>query len=134
MKRLRPGSAGFTLIELMIVTAIIGLAITPLLGMFLSARKFSEDHLLFTRASAALARQTEILKAAPYSTLALGKGQSLDAEVAASLQNVAGLAGGIDISSLDRPPGVKKIVIRIDWQNPWGTNKSLHTTFLRSAP
>jgi len=137
MKSLRPGpaaTAGFTLIELMIVTAIIGIAMTPMLGMFLSARKFSDDHLLFTRAAAALARQSEILKSTPYSALALGQGQSLDAEVAASLQKVPGFGGGIDISSLDRRPGIKKIVIQVTWENPWGTRKSLHTTLLRSAP
>lgn len=137
MKKLRPGpagKAGFTLIELMIVTAILGLAITPLLGMFLSARKFSEDHLLFTRAAAALARQAEIVKAAPDSALALGKGLSLDPEVAAALQNVPGFKGEIEISSFDRQPGIKKIVIQVAWENPWGTKKSLHTVLLRSAP
>jgi len=126
--------AGFTLIEMMVVTTILGILMVPITQMYMNARKLSEDHLLFTRASSALARQAEIIRSTPYAELKPGDDRKLDRRVAALIEYIPGAGGGIDIKPLEDEPGVKWVTVRVGWENPWGKEKTIHTVVVRSAP
>ncbi len=122
------------MIEMMIVVAILGIMIYPMTSMYLNARKFSEDHILFTRVSAALAQQAEIIKTIPYGNLKIGKGQKLNNDVEELIKDIEGVEGTIDITYMDISYGVKRVTIKVSWANSWEAQRSIHTVILRSAP
>lgn len=126
--------AGFTLIELMIVVAILGIIITPVMGMYMNAKRFNEDHLLFTRATAAMVRQAEIIKNTPYKDFQIGVAEGLDPDVTQLLNELPDGGGSLEVTSLKGQPRIKRVVIRVHWNNPWETKKSIHTVILRAAP
>ena len=130
----RDSRSGFTLIELMIVIAILGIMAVPLVTMLQSATKFSEDHLQFTRAAALLARQAELVKTAPYAQLQVQTGQNLDSSLASALTQLPEAKGKLEIAPQPGQPGIKRVFIEVNWVNPWGAPKSLHSVILRSAP
>ena len=133
-RQLRGSRSGFTLIEMMIVIAILGIITIPLLAMFLNARNFSEVHLLFTRAAALLAEQAEIVKATPYAELEKPSPRAFDPSLADALAQLPKGEGKLETAPFSGQPGIKRIVLRVNWENPWGAPKSLHTVLLRSAP
>ena len=131
---IRRGQAGFTLIELMVSVAILGIMAGIFSVIYLNASKLNQDHILFTRATAALSRQTEILKAASYDELKPGQGQPFSPDAASMVASLPGGTGIIDISSDDNLKGIKRINVQINWKNPWGATKSIHTVVMKAAP
>lgn len=130
----RRSESGFTLIELMIVAAILGIITIPLMTMAEHAATFKNDHERFTRAAAVLSTQMELLKTEPYAARKAGKNYPLDPAVAGDLARLRSGRGTVAVSDMPGRPGLRRIEVTVEWVNPWGKPRSLRSVTLRAGP
>jgi prepilin-type N-terminal cleavage/methylation domain-containing protein len=123
---------GFTLIEQMIVVAIIGIMATIMPGVYMQAKKLSNDHLLFTKATSALVTQSEIVKSMPFNELK--NGTNPDSQVKDILSSVTKGRCEVAVTSPQGNSEVLNINVIVSWQNSWKTEKMIHTVLMRSKP
>jgi prepilin-type N-terminal cleavage/methylation domain-containing protein len=129
----RNGRAGFTLIEMMIAVAILGIAAVPLMGMYAQSRKAAADHLLFTQAVAALALQSEAARSLTLAELGARTGP-LDDEIGAAVARLPEGTAQATLAPMPGEPGLTRVELGVGWKNPWGANKTLTTVVVRTGP
>ncbi len=123
---------GYTLIELMIVIAIMGITVAWVVKAQVSSHHLAESEIGLQRAVRALQNQVEILRVKPYEQLEPDTGIPFDPEVKELDQLVAG-RGIVKIESDPDHPELLLLRVEVHWRDARIGMRSIHTILLRSS-
>lgn len=123
---------GFTLIELMIVIAMMGISVAWIVKAQVGSHHLAESEIGLQRAVRALQNQVEILRVKPYDQLEPETSIPFDPEVKELDQLVAG-RGIVKIESDPDHPELLLLRAEVHWRDPRIGMRSVHTILLRSS-
>ncbi|MCP4351514.1 MAG: prepilin-type N-terminal cleavage/methylation domain-containing protein [Desulfobacterales bacterium] len=123
---------GFTLIEVMVVIAIIVVSLTYLLPSLVSTHIYSESEIALQRALRILQSEVEILRAMPFEKLENASILLFDPAVDELSQLVAG-RGTVTIKKDSGYPGILLLRAEVHWRDPRTGMRSVHTVLLKAG-
>ncbi len=121
---------GATLMELMIVIAMIGIVTGPLIKAQVYSESLALAEVGLQRADRALRNEVEILRAAPYDALKDRREHPFDPRV--ELGDLVEGRGEVRIEEDARHPGLLLLHVEVGWRGPRGAWRSIHTVLMRA--
>jgi prepilin-type N-terminal cleavage/methylation domain-containing protein len=122
---------GFTLIELMIVIAVLGIFLATFMPARVRSQRVAESEIALQRAVRALQNEVEILRAAPGDTLKPGRVIPFDPRVKELDYLVAG-RGAVRIEQDAKESGLMVMRVEVHWRDPLRGMRSIHTVLFRT--
>ncbi len=132
LRRSPRSSEGFTLIELMITVAVIGIFIMVIVPVQISTARFIESEVALQKAIQVLQGQAELIRATPHSALEPGSVTAFDRAVR-GLQDLVAGRGVIKIERSKDNPGLLIIDIEVHWRDARKGMRSIHTVLYRAG-
>ncbi len=127
---LKMNNKGFTLIELMIVAAIIGITMAMFAPLYYQSLKASESQVSLQVAHRALRNEVEILRSLPGDELSPGQTLPFDRRVE-ELEALTAGRGVVKMESSPDTPGLVEIRVEVHWRDPVIGMRSIHTILYR---
>lgn len=132
MKPFRLSCSGFTLMELMVSIAIIGITMTWYLKAHVASERFAESEIGLQKAVRALRNEVEILRAMPPENFRPGTGIHFDPQVGEPDGLVEG-RGIVKIENDKERPDLLTLQVEVHWRCPKKGMRSIHTMLIRAS-
>ncbi len=121
---------GATLLELMVVIAMIGIITGPLIKAQVYSESLAMAEVGLQRATRALRNEVEILRSTPYDELKNKREIPFDARVE-ELKDLVEGRGEVGIERDARHPGLLLLHVEVGWRGPRGSWRSVHAELMR---
>ena len=121
---------GFTLIELMVAVAILGITLSMFGPLYYNTLKISESRVALQIAHRALRNEVEILRSLPPGKLVAGESLPFDPRVE-ELESLPGGRGVVEIKNSQDSSGLLKARVEVHWRDPVSGMRSIHTVIYR---
>ena len=128
----RRASPGFTLIELMIVCAIIGIFMALIVPVEIQSQRMAESEVALQKANLALRSEVEILRSTPFQELESAGSLPFDERVAA-LSELVDAAGVVKVEPDPARPGLLKLKVELTWRDARLGLRSIHTVVYKAG-
>lgn len=122
---------GFTLIEMMIVVAIIGIFMVILIQMQIQNDKFAQSEVELQKAAQALRSEIDFLRIIPYSELKPGTAMPFDASVKILSELAAG-RGEVSVERDKTKPQLLMMRVEVFWRDARTGMRSIHSIVARA--
>ena len=125
------GRKGFTLIEVMVTVAMIGIFMAILTPMIFQNDKFAESEVALQSAIQSLHSEVELLRIRPYSDFKAGELIPFDSSVEQLSELVAG-RGEVKIEKDPVNGSILLMRVEVHWNDPRFGMRSIHTVLLKT--